>query len=469
MCGIVGMAGKLTAQTDKVLKNLLILDTLRGTDSTGIAAIHRDSTTRVVKQVGNPFDLFGYKAFESAINSANRVVIGHNRFATQGIVNKKNAHPFDFDSLVGVHNGTLTNKYALKDSQSFVVDSENLYHHIEEEGLKSFLAVAEGAWSLVWWDKLEESLNFLRNKERPMWLCSDKKEEVLFWASEPWMLEVSLDRERIEFTEPLSTTVDMHYKIYIDKEGKISKPILQEAKGKEPVIWQGYNRNFHNGQASTVGTKVVGAPALTQEQRDAIRQRQQNPQQVSVTPSGKVIEFTKKKTVAPVTARAVTGSSVWYKGRKDVLIEGLVNCADTHGARYISCFDPENRHARIRLYLRSDEMPEKFVGKEMRVSIGENLYADDAKSGDYYKVINSSVKLVDEVADDSSAQTEGRYFMNAAGRLIPKTAWLEQHGTCSWCTSPVTPEDANGFTKSNDVLCPECYVDPEVAKYVELK
>ena len=158
MCGLVGVAGDLTAKEDKILRTLLILDTVRGEDSTGIAAIPKFGDAVVVKTVGPAFELFNLKKYENTINKQNRVVIGHNRFATQGAVNKANAHPFEFDTLVGVHNGTLRNKSKLKDANTFVVDSENLYHHIEQEGLRDAIDTVDGAYALVWWNKNEETL-----------------------------------------------------------------------------------------------------------------------------------------------------------------------------------------------------------------------------------------------------------------------------------------------------------------------
>lgn len=41
MCGLVGVAGEITMASEKVLRTLLILDSLRGEDSTGIASIKK--------------------------------------------------------------------------------------------------------------------------------------------------------------------------------------------------------------------------------------------------------------------------------------------------------------------------------------------------------------------------------------------------------------------------------------------
>src|SRR5690606_8536689 len=111
MCGLVGVAGNITSVSDKIFRTLLILDTVRGEHSTGVAAVRRNTEeVYLAKQLGNPFELFNDKRYDTAINSINKVIIGHNRFATRGAVNKANAHPFENDLVVGAHNGTLDNK-----------------------------------------------------------------------------------------------------------------------------------------------------------------------------------------------------------------------------------------------------------------------------------------------------------------------------------------------------------------------
>jgi hypothetical protein len=447
MCGIVGTAGKLNGTTDKQLKMMLILDSVRGIDSTGIAAINRENDVKVVKQLGNPFELMGYKAFDNAIQRLNKVVIGHNRFATQGGVLKKNAHPFDFDSLVGVHNGTLHNKHKLVDSHLFSVDSENLYHHIETEGLRSFLDVAEGAWSLVWWDKVESTLNFLRNKERPMWLAESKNGDFLFWASEAWMLDVAINKELIEFHEPVSTKIDHHYSFHIDNTGKISKPRVREAAAKhQPVVHPGKYGNFQAGQDATPGTNVL-----------PLQQKQES----------KVVELKKKGVMPSPSKQLALSSPNLYAGRKEVFLECLALKIDRHGARYIVCFDPQMRANQIRLYLRRDDKDNYFLDKDILATVGPKIA--DGMEGLYYKVEHSTVRLANVALIEKPEETEGKYFYDARGRLLEKKAWLEKFNACAWCTGWVNPEKSNRFTKSDDIICHECAEDSEITKYVEFQ
>ena len=79
MCGIIGVAGTITSALEESFKDLLILDSLLGEDSTGVAMVHSAGDISVVKEVGDPFILLGTKRFSNAFKSSHRVLIGHNR------------------------------------------------------------------------------------------------------------------------------------------------------------------------------------------------------------------------------------------------------------------------------------------------------------------------------------------------------------------------------------------------------
>ncbi len=217
MCGIVGVIGRITKTERDVFKQLLIADSLRGSDSTGfVTAKGNDST--VFKAVGDPYMAMESRAFDAALLKSSNVLIGHNRYATTGRVNRKNAHPFDFDKVVGVHNGTLKNKHALKDGYTFDVDSEALYNSINLLGAEATIPLAEGAWSLVWWDKEKKEVSFLRNDQRPMFVALSEDKKTLFFASEAQMLHWILMRNGVKYGEVRATGVDQLYTLPVKEE-----------------------------------------------------------------------------------------------------------------------------------------------------------------------------------------------------------------------------------------------------------
>lgn len=198
MCGHVGIAGKLEYKDEATLKRLLLLDYFRGTDSTGVAAIRKDGNTPIAKLASHPIDLFDSKAYEK-LNTAfqTKVFIGHNRAATKGKVNGNNAHPYQYGHIIGAHNGTLEQS-SWKDLNECLgyetdVDSMAIFACIEKVGIEETVKMLRGAWALVWVNLEERTLNFLRNKERPMWHSYTSDFNKIIWASEWPMIQAATE------------------------------------------------------------------------------------------------------------------------------------------------------------------------------------------------------------------------------------------------------------------------------------
>lgn len=191
MCGIVGIAGNINAKEKAIFKNLLTICQLRGRHSTGAITVSLSDKFDYVKRVGTPEFLLETKEYDRRIDSpASKALIGHCRAATSGVVNMPNAHPFEHGHICGVHNGTLTGVYGMEGRKDYDVDSDWLYWYISQFGIRETIPNIDdsGAWALVWFDENEKTLNFLKNKERPLFFTYSKDMNVMIWASEPWML-----------------------------------------------------------------------------------------------------------------------------------------------------------------------------------------------------------------------------------------------------------------------------------------
>lgn len=176
---------------------------LRGRDSTGVISVDMKGEYEVVKRLGPPEFLLETKAYDKHVDTGfKKVLIGHCRAKTYGAVSLENAHPFEHGGIVGVHNGTLRGHYNLERSKDFDVDSDWLYWHISEYGVAATISQldADGAWALVYWDETAKTLNFLRNKERPLYGCHSEDRKVMFWFSEPWMAAI-IERRGIKLHE----------------------------------------------------------------------------------------------------------------------------------------------------------------------------------------------------------------------------------------------------------------------------
>lgn len=260
MCGIVGIAGKIEYADEDTMKRLLLLDYFRGKDSTGFASISNTNVPAIAKLASGPIDLFGMKKFDTALNGvSSKVFMGHNRHATRGAVNNVNAHPYEFGHIVGCHNGTLEtlDKFELEDmlGEKYDTDSMALFAAIEKFGVETVIPMLtdgrdthSGAWSLVWWNGEDKTLNFIRNKHRPMWFGYNKDFKKLFYASEWEFISSAAALGGFEMEAPFSddkntykywpTDVDTHYKFNVDElmlGGKMPKPIAKVLKAKEPA------------------------------------------------------------------------------------------------------------------------------------------------------------------------------------------------------------------------------------------
>lgn len=252
MCGIVGAAGDLTHLEEKMFRFMLMHDTYRGPHSTGVFSAHKFMDKyHLVKEVGTPYDgFFKLKETEEMFRSVNRLLIGHNRAATKGAITRENAHPFEHGNIVGVHNGTIRRQSLYKDSNKFDVDSDNLYYNISEEGLEETLKKTDGAFALVFFDKEKQELNFVRNDERPLFYALSTTGKCLFWASEPWMIQVAAAQAKVNIGDVLSFKELAWYRLPLpalkagSQDSILGKFIVRSVKEYEaPVNYYSYNNN----------------------------------------------------------------------------------------------------------------------------------------------------------------------------------------------------------------------------------
>lgn len=218
MCGIVGFITTETARLErdrsKFMRQSLIIDTLRGDDSTGVFAVgheqlYDDNSAYWYKQLGAGHDFVesaGY--WENLFDTKGyRAVVGHNRAATVGGVTTATAHPFQVGPITLVHNGTLTSTYHLPEPMSSIflpdkqgldtikceVDSHAIAYNLAHHDVPDVIAALEGAFTLVWHDARDDSVNIIRNNQRPLHMALSKQQDTLFFMSEGEMLHM-LDR-----------------------------------------------------------------------------------------------------------------------------------------------------------------------------------------------------------------------------------------------------------------------------------
>lgn len=215
MCGIVGfinLSGVGNVNAERAFEDMLIANQVRGSDATGVMMMNTDGETDWVKNTGLPSDLLSSKAGRDfGRHLSNFVWAGHNRAKTVGANTNDNAHPFQHDHIIGMHNGSLRNKWEIcKEGYKQDVDSSALFKGISEKGVKETLPMANGAYSIVYLDENEGTVNFCRNDERPMFFVegtiegytkNEPLKKFIFFGSEYMMICWAMNRRGFKVGE----------------------------------------------------------------------------------------------------------------------------------------------------------------------------------------------------------------------------------------------------------------------------
>lgn len=301
MCGLYGIMGPGICENDlTVLKQLAHTSVVRGEDGAGmlqgwIGKNSNNKLTYTVEKTANEVSWLlwfhdtqkgGDKWLFNAVSD--NFYCGHVRAATKGIITKANAHPFDLDNVVGMHNGTL------KDYNPGLnkTDSEMMFEDIQKEGLRPVLARLhpDSAYAIVMLDKKTKKFSFVRNRHRPLSCTWNKSRKVFYWASEGMNLEWILVRNGISFDKILTFSEELIHTFdpFDINQGRAPSWTLQkvkelppvEEKKEVPVIpLQATNENIKQ-LSDHYSKKVENKPAPLPEQQKAKEKGEENPEEI---------------------------------------------------------------------------------------------------------------------------------------------------------------------------------------------
>lgn len=465
ICGLVFAGGKhsLTASEIGIFRNMLAFDQLRGDHSTGLFGLFnglgeerefrvRKDTLEGVDFVRSPlfFDAIsrqvpGALATSPKVTNYARVMFGHNRYATMGEVNARNAHPFTHGKITLAHNGTLRNQSLLPESNRFKVDSENICYAIDKLGIAETVKLLDGAFALIWYNDAEQTLNFLRNDEREFHLFETTTGDW-FGCSEEKMGDWLLTRgktkkylkQHFELTPGVQYVFDVSRGCAFKEEVKHELPTFRSQYMGYSSGWgyTGYSRPAQQTQKPEGQTKaqVSSGGFLT----GLFQQHGKNFKKHEVVP----VEY---HTFRPYKGSETKGMMVGWLYQEDDYIETHV-----HGIN-LKDFVP-NREGFF-------EIISAFENKSMLTLIGKDVdeadVVEDIEEEEVFGTADQAFldSVLDDVPEDVRVTESGERFTEAQWRT-------SRHNTCAACDNPIPFEDVDNVIILNGYsFCGDCGSD----------
>ena len=268
MCGILTVMTteglKFNKDRARFLREGILVDTLRGAHSTGVFAAGQESNdTLWFKKPIPGYDFIHVPNYLSMHNNFDKVyyAIAHNRHATKGLVNAVNAHPFEHGDITGVHNGSLTTFRGLAPNINFDTDSEHIIHSLANRGVEDTIQDLDGSFALVWHDKSDHTMHFIRNDERPFHLAFIKGQDTVVGASDKLMLKLLCSRSDLEIEKLYQTKVGREYIFQLED---LKNPTEVDRKLYTPPVVQRFcpgvqqpgPKQQHQGNTTTTGVRT---------------------------------------------------------------------------------------------------------------------------------------------------------------------------------------------------------------------
>lgn len=465
MCGLLGMAGMIGQKEKTAFEQMLYAGALRGWHSTGVASVNIQGNPSIFKLALPAVDFLDSKKCTNLLVGSHNVLLGHNRSATRGAVSHRNAHPFENERVVGAHNGTLTGQWRLPDHKDFDVDSENIFHSIAVQGVDATYKVLDGAAALVWYDKIERTMNFLRNDERDLFYAWSKDKKTLMWASEWGMMCWIAGRNGIALENPLTIPVDTLHTFQI--------PFGLAANARE----------FEKVHLRAVSPFVDPAPYYPNGRGGHYANGRWQANNDAGGASGNVTPFPKRTTSGTATTDTIrllshdNGFSILNDMKeKEVVFTPIEQCKNELGVSYFNCQIEESTVATIRVYL-SESTKGTFdeVSKDIIQQFKEwDTFSGTLKEIKFENQIAYGIvdrRSIVEIEDDELGGNalDGEY-LGYEGVHLTREEWKTRVNCgCSWCVEVPEEDDHNTIVWLTDVyfVCEACKDLPDVTQYMQ--
>jgi len=253
MCGIEGffMFSQPSVQLRKQLRDwitaAMYVGAIRGQDATGLFAVARKTGACVgLKKAVEGHEFVNLNNVDRLLFDVEdySVVVAHNRKGTLGGTDTAAAHPFKYEAITLVHNGTIQGHRVLSTaSRGATVDSDGIARALATKPAIEVLESIQGAFTLVWHDSRDGTVNIAKNKDRPLALSYITGNNGLLMTSEAGMLRWLAGKYGIELQQVVEPKPFVLYSWQTGKDARVrayTETPFEELK-QSAGIWEGYD------------------------------------------------------------------------------------------------------------------------------------------------------------------------------------------------------------------------------------
>ena len=464
MCGIVGMATtEVQVWNDDHIaffEQALHADTIRGEDSTGVFGWNESMREPdYFKRAFAAPDFLQLKGTRKIVRSTKdwNILVGHNRAATRGSIDHSTAHPFQIGDITLVHNGTLDTQSNLPNSHHFTVDSENICYAFSVEKAEDIIPELRGAFTLVWFDALDKSLNIVRNDKRPFSIATVENNESILFASEGMMLKWIATRNKFKIKQMFTPAPGVWLKYFPHSDFKDwqEKPEIKTLELYTPPLaqtWPNYDSGYgttHDKWGQPLGNNVTAikqnpaVPTISDKSKEAFA--------ATNTAHGQRVEI--------LDPQWRPYSSNENKG----IVFGTDDMISAPHEAVIHAVSKETYENQIKGYHIDGELNSGYISVDgvntlcLHPSKWSTFYYTDEVSS------NTDVPDIPAVAGTTTQEdADGKsvdYFPGPYNSVITEAQFneLNKHG-CARCSSDIYLDEIDKviWTANGDPICPDC-------------
>lgn len=244
MCGLFGFVNRDIPKLKLIdlIKQSLLMNSLRGTDGAGVAVVDSAGAVSVYKKPMSGADFAQLGVTNTMLTKCDLPVFGlvHNRSGTSGGNTIDTSHPINYKHITLVHNGSVHSVTSLG-SDYLTHDSTAIAIALADKSEREALELIQGSFALMWYNQQDGSFNVAKNEQRPLYMATVKKSRTVLYGSEDGMLLWLAERNDIPIKEIIVVAAGTHTKTWLAPEAKSKAykftPYAPVASYSGPVDW----------------------------------------------------------------------------------------------------------------------------------------------------------------------------------------------------------------------------------------